>query len=96
MCKDNDGVYQFVNATNVQSCINALVAQGLQVDVSAKGEVKCDLSGCDGTGSAGIGGLACSTSPGNESPFAVGALFAAAVGAGISAARRRNRKDSPS
>jgi MYXO-CTERM domain-containing protein len=96
MCKDAQGVYQFVNATNVQSCINALVAQGLKVDVSAKGEVTCDLSGCDGTGSGSVGGFACSTSPGNDSPFAVGALFAAALGAGISAARRRNRKDTPS
>lgn len=92
MCKDKDGRYQFVNATNVQTCINALVAQGLQVDVSAKGEVTCDLSGCDGVGSANIGGLACSTSPGHESPFAVGALVAAALGAGISVSRRRNRQ----
>jgi hypothetical protein len=96
MCKDADGRYQFVNATNVQTCINALVAQGLKVDVSAKGEVTCDLNGCDGVGSGNIGGLACSTSPGQQSPFAVGALVVAALGAGISAARRRNRQNSAS
>lgn len=94
MCKDKDGVYQFVNATDVKSCINALVAQGLKVDVSAQGQVTCDLSGCDGGGNASVGGFACSTTPGSDSPFAIGALFAAALGAGISVTRRRNRKES--
>lgn len=93
MCKDKDGRYQYVNASDVKACINAIVAQGLKVDVSAQGQVTCDLRGCDGTGNASVGGIACSTSPGNESPFAVGALFAAALGAGISAARRRNRQN---
>lgn len=92
MCKDKDGVFQYVNATDVKACINALVAQGLSVDVSAQGQVTCDLSGCKGAGNASVGGFACSTSPGQDSPFAVGALFAAAVGASISAARRRNRR----
>jgi hypothetical protein len=91
MCKDKDGVFQYVNATDVQSCIKALVAQGLQVDVSAQTSVQCGLSGCDGTGTGNVGGLACSTSPGNESPFAVGALAIAALGAGISVARRKNQ-----
>lgn len=93
MCKDKDGVYQFVNASDVKACISALVAQGLKVDVSAQGQVTCDLSGCDGAGNASVGGLACSASPGQGSPFAAGALAVAALGAGISVARRRNRKD---
>lgn len=93
MCKDVDGVYQFVNATSVTTCVNALIAQGLKVDVSATAKVTCDLSGCDGTGNASVGGLACATSPGHESPFALGALAAAALGAGISVSRRRNRKN---
>ncbi|UQA61897.1 MYXO-CTERM sorting domain-containing protein [Polyangium aurulentum] len=93
MCKDKAGVYQFVNASDVKACINALVAQGLQVDVSAQGEVTCNLSGCNGAGNANAGGLACSASPGQESPFAAGALALAAIGAGISVARRKNRKD---
>jgi len=95
MCKDKDGVYQFVNATNVTTCVNALIAQGLQVDVSAKGEVKCDLSGCDGTGSASVGGIGCSASPaGQDSPIPAGAVALGAAAAFISVARRRrNRKE---
>lgn len=91
LCKDKEGVYQYVNASDVKACINALVAQGLQVDVSAQAQVKCDLSGCNGSGNANVGGLACSTSPGHDSPFAVGALIAAALGAGISVARRKKQ-----
>ncbi len=94
MCKDGDGRYQYVNATSVKACVSALVAQGLQVDASAQGEVTCDLSGCDGTGSAGIGGIGCSASPGQaESPFAVTGIALGIAAMGISAARRRNRKN---
>lgn len=89
MCKDKDGIYQFVNASDVNACINALVAQGLQIDLSAKGEVKCDLSGCDGTGNASAGGLTCSAMPGQRSPYSIGALALSALGAAIFAMRRR-------
>lgn len=93
MCKDADGVYQFVNATSVTTCVNALIAQGLQIDASATATVTCDLSGCDGEGSAGIGGLACAASPGPDSPFAPIAIAMGIAAAGISVARRRNGKN---
>jgi len=93
MCKDADGVYQFVNATSVKTCVDALIAQGLQVDVSATATVTCDLSGCDGAGSANVGGFACAASPGSDSPFAPLAIAMGVAAAGISVARRRNRQN---
>jgi hypothetical protein len=84
---------QFVNATDIQSCINALVAQGLKVNVSAQGTVTCDLSGCDGEGGLNAGGLACTAAPGHESPFAPIAIALGVAAAGISVSRRRNRKN---
>jgi hypothetical protein len=51
----NGGLFcngQFVNAAEVEACIVALVEQGIEVDVSARGSVTCDLSGCDGEGSS--------------------------------------------
>ena len=93
MCKDADGVYQFVNATSVQTCVDALIAQGLQVDVSAKGECTCTISGCDCGGSANAGGFACAATPGSDSPFAPIAVAVGVAAAGISMARRRNRQN---
>jgi hypothetical protein len=92
MCKDVDGRYQFVNSTNIKACVNALIEQGLKVDVSATATVTCDLSGCGADGSANAGGLLCAASPGQESPFAPIAIALGAAAAGISVARRRNRK----
>lgn len=85
---------QYVNATDVQGCINALVAQGLDVNVSARGECTCTLSGCDCGGGAQAGGLACAAAPSNDSPFAPIAIAMGVAAASISVARRRNRKDS--
>jgi hypothetical protein len=93
MCKDVDGRYQFVNATSVQSCVSALVAQGLKIDVSARGECTCTLAGCDCGGGAQAGGLACAAAPSNDSPFAPIAIAMGMAAAGISVARRRNRKN---
>lgn len=84
---------QFVNASDVQGCIDALIAQGLEVNVEARGECVCDLSGCDCGGSANAGGLACAANPFNESPFAPVAIAVGMAAAGISVARRRNRKN---
>jgi hypothetical protein len=84
---------QYVGASDVGSCINALLEQGLQVDVSARGEVTCDLSGCNSSGSASAGGFACAASPGQESPLPATAVALGMVAVGISAARRRNRKN---
>jgi hypothetical protein len=92
LCKDKDGIYQYVNASDVGACITALVAQGLQVDASARGQVGCNLSGCDGAGDASVGGLACSATPGRAAPFAAGALALAAIGAGLAASRRKSRR----
>jgi hypothetical protein len=84
---------QYVNASDVQSCINALVAQGLEVNVSARGECTCTLSGCDCGGDAQAGGLACAAAPSHDSPFAPIAIAVGMAAASISVARRRNRKN---
>jgi MYXO-CTERM domain-containing protein len=64
----NGGLFcngQYVDAAEVEACITALIAEGVEVDVSARGSVTCDLNGCDGEGStgcsftgAGTGGVA--------------------------------------
>lgn len=85
---------QYVNATNVNTCISKLAEQGINTNVEARGEVVCDLSGCHAKGDASAGGLACAASvPGQDSPFAVAALALGLAGAGISVARRRSRKN---
>jgi hypothetical protein len=84
---------QYVNASDVQGCISALVAQGLQVDVSAQASVTCGITGCDGTGTGSVGGLSCAAAPGTESPFAPIVVAMGMAAAGISMSRRRNRKN---
>ncbi len=44
---------QYVNASDIEECILYLSQQGIDVDVSARGSVTCDLSGCEGDGSTG-------------------------------------------
>jgi len=83
---------QYVNASDIKGCIDGLLAQGLQVDVSAQGTVTCDLSGCDAVGDVNAGGMFCSASPGQDSPFAPLAVAVGMAAAGISVARRRNRR----
>jgi MYXO-CTERM domain-containing protein len=63
--------------------------QGLRIDDSAF----CRLNGCDGGGGGTTdeGSCACSTLPGDDSPFTVGAWIATALGAGFSVARRKNQ-----
>lgn len=85
---------QYVNATDPQSCIDALIAQGIKVDVSARGEVSCDILAGDCNSSGNVGGIACSAAPGPDSPFAATAIALGLAAFGISATRRRNRKNS--
>ncbi len=52
----NGGLFcngQYVNAAEVEACIIALASEGVEVDISARGTVTCDLSGCTGDGSTG-------------------------------------------
>ncbi len=84
---------QYVNATDVQSCIDALIEQGLEVNVSARGECVCTITGCDCTGSAEAPGGFCAAAPGRESPFESTIVALGMAAAGISVARRRNRKN---
>jgi len=86
---------QYVGATDVQSCINALITQGLQIDVSARAEGQCTItlsgSSCDGKGE--VNGLGCSAAPGQESPLPATGIVLGLAAFGISAARRRSRKN---
>lgn len=83
---------QYVHASDVNACIQYLSTQGISVDVEARGQVTCDLSGCHGAGSASAGGLGCSASPGQGSPFTFGTVALGALGVGIASARRRQGK----
>jgi hypothetical protein len=80
---------QYVNATDVQSCIEYLATQGVTVDVSARGSVECDSTGCHSAGSASVG--ACdvgSTAMGGGGGLEIGA---AGVAIALAAARARRR-----
>lgn len=82
---------QYIGADDVQACIDYLLTQNITVDVSARGEVKCDLSGCDGTGSGSAG--FCSFTPAG-SELAFGGVGFAVVGLAAGLAFRRRRSSS--
>jgi hypothetical protein len=77
---------QYVNATSVEQCITYLATKGLQVDVSARAQATCDLSGCKGAGTA----TGCAASPGSNAGFGGAlAVIGLAAAAGVMRARRR-------
>jgi len=79
---------QYVSASDVDACITYLQENfDASVDVSARGEVTCDLSGCTGTGDAAIGW--CSVSNAGAVAGGTGGLAAAALALGTALARRR-------
>ncbi|MBK8259545.1 MAG: hypothetical protein IPK82_43665 [Polyangiaceae bacterium] len=79
---------QYVSASDVDACIAYLQENwNAQVDVSARGEVTCDLSGCEGTGDARIG--CCSISNAGAAAGGGGAAAALAMAFGAAFARRR-------
>lgn len=91
-CKDPKGAIfcngQYVGASDVDQCISYLSTQGIKVDVSARGTVDCNLSGCKGTGSA----TGCSASPGVNAGAGGAALAILGLAAGMTARRRRQRR----
>jgi len=82
---------QYIGVDDVEGCITELAAKGINVDVSARGEVKCDLTGCNGNGSGSAG--FCSYSPGTADVAlgGAGALLLGMAGA-LTLRRRRNKK----
>jgi hypothetical protein len=81
---------QYVHASDVQACIEYLATQGITVDVSARGSVQCDLSGCTSAGSAAAS-TACAVSAvaeGGDGALGVG-LGAAAIALAAARAKRR-------
>jgi hypothetical protein len=76
---------QYVHASDIEACITHLAEEGIEVDVSARAEVTCDLSGCDGTASAS--GCAIAPAPVTGGASSAAALIALAVG--LIARRRR-------
>jgi MYXO-CTERM domain-containing protein len=80
---------QYVFASDIDACITYLSNQGIEVDVSARGQVECDISGCTGDGTSTV----CSvSSPGIDSS-GIGGLGLVAFGLafGVAAERRRRR-----
>lgn len=82
---------QYVHASDVQACIAYLATQGIDVDVSARGSVKCDLNGCSGVGD--IAGTGCAAAPQSRlgGGAAAGALLLFGMTAVAARARRRRR-----
>jgi hypothetical protein len=78
---------QYVHASDVQACVNYLLTQNIKVDVSARGNVMCDLTGCHGGGSGG----GCSAVPGTPAGIGAWGICAAAMAATAIARRRRRR-----
>lgn len=93
-CEKPDGALfcngQFVNAADVDACITFLANQGITVDVTARGEVKCDLNGCDGTGSAAAG--VCSVSNVGMESAAASTLSLGVLGLAMGLGARRRKK----
>lgn len=82
---------QYVAASDVNACIEYIQQNwDGKVDVSARGEVTCDLSGCVGTGDAQIGW--CSVSSPGVAAGGTGAVAAAALALGALARRRRSSR----
>jgi MYXO-CTERM domain-containing protein len=79
---------QYVHASDIEECITYLAEQGIQVDVSARGEVTCDLSGCEGSGSAS----GCSAAPSPAKGAAGLALTLAVLAVSVVVSRRRPRR----
>ncbi|HTJ81555.1 MAG TPA: hypothetical protein VL400_07510 [Polyangiaceae bacterium] len=83
---------QYVYASDVDSCIDYLLTQGIDVDVSARGSATCNLSGCTGENSAS--GFGCSAAPGEPGGgLTFGAMIGVALlGVGAAAKARKKRR----
>lgn len=82
---------QYVGASDVQGCIDYLLTQGFNVDVSARASATCDLSGCTGSGSGNAG--FCSYSPaGTELAFGGVGVVCVGLAAGLAFRRRKSAK----
>jgi MYXO-CTERM domain-containing protein len=70
---------QFVHASDIEACIQYLATQNIDVDVSARGTVGCDLNGCHQSGSASGCSVSSASPTGSGLGAAVFALFALAA-----------------
>jgi hypothetical protein len=80
---------KYVHASDIQACIDWLATENIKVDVSARGSLTCDSTGCKNAGS--VSGCAASplTTAGMTGWIGVGIL---ATAAGIARARRRRSR----
>jgi hypothetical protein len=79
---------QYVHASDVDACIAHLAAQGVNVDVSARGAIACSGAGCQTTGEAGAGACSVSEAVGGGAGGGL-ALTGVALAFGVGRARRR-------
>ncbi len=79
---------QYVNASDIQQCIAHLATKGVNVDVSARGTLQCDLTGCKGDGQTNVAGCAAAPSA-NGGAIGAGAL---ALLVAVSSALRGRRR----
>lgn len=83
---------QYVYASDIDACIQHLLAQGISVDASATASATCDANGCD-LGAALDSG--CAAAPGKTTGEAEGVMLLGVLGLGYAAARRRRRSVQP-
>lgn len=78
---------QYVHASDIEACITYLATQDIEVDVSARGEVTCDLSGCDAEGEAS--GCSAAPSPASRRGSALAAMSLGLIA--VALARRQSK-----
>jgi hypothetical protein len=83
---------QYVHASDVEACISYLATQGVKVDVSARGSLTCDATGCHSAGGASVG--ACAVSEVGTNAGGSG-IALAGVAIALAAARSRRRANPP-
>jgi hypothetical protein len=83
---------QYVSASDIQACVTYLETQGITVDVSARGSVQCDATGCHAAASASVGGCAVSEATGDAGNGGLGLVGVIAGSAVARSIRRRVRK----
>jgi len=81
---------QYVNASDIDACVQYLLTQGIEVDASASGEINCSGGDCNIDGALD----GCTYSPASEPPDAevlLGLMLFVGLGGSLRRRRRQNR-----
>jgi len=81
---------QYVYASDIDACIQYLLTQGIEVDVSAQGSLSCENGNCDLDGA--LDGAGCAYTPASEPPDAE-VILSLLLFAGVGGSMRRRRRN---